>query len=192
MIVGTQIILRPAEAEDGDTIAEWGQERAALWGPYRRFQLDQRTRLKSAIESGNSLTRETGYLLIETKEVGQTIGYVSYTSRRFPDADLPHLEIDFGIARVDRRGEGLAEEAVILLVDYLFGGYPVERITAVVETDDEAAQKILKAAQFEQEGTMRRATYRDGLWRDCALYALLRIDWLERRVGEANRPGDKA
>jgi RimJ/RimL family protein N-acetyltransferase len=101
---------------------------------------------------------------------------VRYTLINFPDADFPHPEIGFSLPDASARGSGLASEAVSLLVDYLFAGYDVPRISAITDLDNLPAQKLLQATGFQREGTLRKASFRDGEWRDMLIYGLLRVD----------------
>jgi RimJ/RimL family protein N-acetyltransferase len=121
-------------------------------------------------------------LLVETIEDEQPIGFVRYTLIPFPDSDLPHPEIGFGIPEANARGKGYATEAVSLLVDYLFNGYPAERISAFTEVENQLARKLLVRLGFNQEGILRRGIFRDGYWRDIALYGILREGWRSGQV----------
>jgi RimJ/RimL family protein N-acetyltransferase len=174
MIKGARITLRPIQETDWTLIEEWGQHREGLWGPFQRFQMDHVPSLRQAYERSRLLTRESGFLLIETLENKQVIGYVRYTLIPYPDGDMPHPEIGFGIPAAHAHGKGFAKEAVGLLVDYLFAGYPTERISAFTETENIPAQRVMEAVGFQLEGTLRRAMFRDGHWRDMAVYGMLR------------------
>jgi len=177
MIEGTRIRLRPIRDEDWSLFGKWGQSREALWGPFQRFQLGHLPLLRQAYQQTGLLTRETAFLLIETIEDHHAVGYVRYTLVKFPDTDCPHPDIGFGIADRDARRKGLAKEAVALLVTYLFSGYAAERVSAFTDAENLAAQRVLEASGFRQEGTLRRASFRDGSWRDIAIYGLLRSEW---------------
>lgn len=174
MIVGERIVLQPIQAEDWPAIEAWGKDRQALWGPYQRFQLDHVPQLRQAYQKMGLLTREAGFLLVRTIPEDTVIGFVRYTLVPFPDADAPYPEIGFGIPEVSAQGKGYASEAVRLLVDYLFAGYPVERIMAFTDADNAPAQRVLDRNGFRREGRLRRAMFRDGRWRDALIYAVLR------------------
>jgi diamine N-acetyltransferase len=174
MITGSRVLLRPIQDKDWPLIEDWGRSRDALWGPYQRFQLDHVPLLRQAYQQSGLLGRESGVLLIETLADQQIVGFVRYTLISFPDSDMPYPEIGFGIPATSARGKGYAKEAVKLLVDYLFSGYPAERIAAFTDVENVPAQRVLEASGFEREGLLRRATFRDGLWRDIAIYAILR------------------
>jgi len=174
MIRGTKVVLRPIQAEDWATIEEWGRDQGALWGPYQRFQLDHIPQLHQAYKQMGLLSREVGFLLIETMHDREVIGYVRYTLIPYPDSDNPYPEIGFGIPRASARGKGYAKVAVKLLVGYLFAGYPVERIMAFTEVENAPAQSVLEKNGFQREGKLRRSMFRDGEWRDILIYGILR------------------
>ena len=177
MIRGERVLLRPLRAEDWSIFEAWGQSRAALWGPYQRFQLDHLTLLRQAHQRSGLLERESGFFLIETLTDPQVIGFVRYTLIPFPDSDLPHPEIGFGLPEIGARGQGYGKEAVSLLTDYLFSGYPAERISAFTDNENQPAKRLLESLGFICEGLIRRATFRDGAWKDIALYGILRPEW---------------
>lgn len=177
MLKTTRILLRPIRDDDWSVIAEWAQSREALWGPFQRFQLDRLRLLREAYLQTGLLKRESGFLLIETIEDQRVIGFVRYTLIDFPDADLPYPEIGFGIPEVSARGKGFAKEAAGCLVSYLLSGYPVARVAAFTDVENLPAQRVLEGLGFRREGVLRRASFRDGQWRDLTVYGLLREDW---------------
>ena len=174
MIKGTRIVLRPIQDKDWLAIEEWGRDKDTLWGPYQRFQMDHIPLLRQAYQQMGLLKRESGFLLIETIHDQEAIGFVRYSLIPFPDADMPYPEIGIGIPKAIVRGKGYAKEAVNLLVEYLFAGYPVERIIAFTDQENIPAQRLMQSLGFQQEGTLRRSTFRDGQWRDILIYGILR------------------
>ena len=177
MIEGERVLLRPIQDEDWQLIETWGRNRDALWGPYQRFQLDHLPALRKAYSQTGLLSRESGLLLIEVLEEQRVVGFVRYTLLQFPDADLLYPEIGFGIPEASARGKGFASEGVDLLVDYLLSGYPTERVAAFTDIENAPAQRLLERLGFQREGVLRRATFRDGRWRDLAIYGILREEW---------------
>lgn len=186
MIRGNRVLLRPIREEDWPKLEEWGKSRDALWGPFQRFQMDHMPLLREAFQQTGLLQRESGFLLIETTKDQQVVGYVRYTMLNLPDADLPYPEIGFGIPEVSARGEGYAQEAIRLLVEYLFSGYPMERVAAFTDHENRPAQRVMEKVGFQREGTLRRAMFRDGRWRDVAVYGILRGE-----VGGGLAPGSR-
>lgn len=174
MIKGSKVILRPIQEQDWSLIEEWGQSREALWGPFQRFQLDHMPLLRAAFQQTGLFQRESGLLLFETLTEQRVIGFVRFTLIPYPDHDLPHPEIGFGIPDASARGKGYAQEAIRLIVDYLFSGYPIERISAFTDIENIPAQRVMERTGFCREGILRRAMFRDGEWHDVALYGILR------------------
>jgi aminoglycoside 6'-N-acetyltransferase len=182
MIKGPRIQLRPIHGEDWPLIEKWGKDREILWGTYQRFQLDHIPLLRQAFQQTALLTREAGFLLIETVNDPRVIGFVRYTLMKFPDADFPHPEIGFGITDVTARKQGFAKEAVGMLISYLFDGYSSERISSLTDAENVAAQRLLESLHFQREGLLRRASFRDAEWRDMLIYGLLRAEWKQGRT----------
>jgi|GEM_PF-660075 len=174
MIKGSLIVLRPVRDQDWPVIEAWGHDREALWGAFQRHQLDHLPLLRQAYQHSELLRREGGLLLVETLDAGQAVGFVRYSFIAYPDADFPCPEIGFGIPDVAARGKGYAREAVCLLTDYLFSGYAAERIVAFTDIDNLPAQRVMGGAGFQREGVLRRAMFRDGRWRDVAVYGVVR------------------
>lgn len=180
MIKGTNIALRPVQEEDWPILEAWGQDRMALWGRFQRFQLDHLPQLRQAYQKTGLLSRESGFLLIETVPPRNVVGFVRYTLMPYPDADMPHPEIGFGIPEISGRGKGYAGEALQLLIEYLFAGYPVERIIAFTDAENIPAQRVLEKNGFQQEGRLRRTMFRDGQWRDVLIFGLLRQEFMQK------------
>lgn len=183
MIKGTRILLRPIREEDWQIVEGWGQSREALWGQFQRFQIDHMPMLREAYLQTGLLSRESGFLLIEVLEQQRVIGFARYTLLQFPDADFGYPEIGFGIPEIGARGKGYAAEAVDLLVEYLWAGYPAERVAAFTDVENTPAQRVLEKSGFQREGVLRRASFRDGHWCDIAVYGTLREDWKPAETG---------
>jgi RimJ/RimL family protein N-acetyltransferase len=177
MIRGSRVNLRQFRDEDWHLLEKWAQSREALWGAYQRYQLDVLPELHQYYQQTGLLSRESSFLIIETVDDAQAVGFIRYTLIKFPDSDFPHPEIGFGIGELSARKKGLAKEAIGLLVNYLFAGYDAERITAITDSENITSQRLLEKLGFYREGVMRQASFRDGGWRDMAIYGLLRGEW---------------
>ena len=184
MIKGTRVVLRPIQDKDWPIVEEWGQSREALWGPFQRFQMDNVPLLRQAYQHSGLLKRESGLLLIETINEKQVIGFVRHTLIPYPDGDIPHPEIGFGLPAASARGKGYAKEAIKLLVNYLFEGYSTERIGAFTDDENIPAQRLMEGIGFQREGTLRKAIFRDGKWCDVAIYGILRQEWKFRKQSQ--------
>jgi aminoglycoside 6'-N-acetyltransferase len=75
------------------------------------------------------------------------------------------------------RGKGVGTLAQRLLVSYLFDTAPVERIEAHTDVDNLAERRALEKVGFVKEGVLRSTQFREGRWRDVAIYSLLRSEY---------------
>ena len=121
---------------------------------------------------------EQKYFTIEKKD-GSRIGYVSHFNMLHPLGKL--LEIGYVIAP-NQRCKGYCTEAVRLILDYLFLSRSAERIQASTHVDNGASQRVLEKTGFKKEGTMRRALFNKGDWKDGVLYSILREEWKEPKM----------
>jgi RimJ/RimL family protein N-acetyltransferase len=178
MLTGKDVCLRPIRSEDWQIFEEWGKKRENLWGLYQRFQVDHLSLLRDAFRSSALLGREGDMLLIETLEEQRVVGFVQHSMLSTPDAEHPYPEIGFGVPDIQARRNGYGKEAVALLLDYLFSGYPTERIAAYTDVDNIPAQHLLEHLGFKQEGVICKCFFCDGAWQDIALYGILRDELL--------------
>jgi RimJ/RimL family protein N-acetyltransferase len=74
------------------------------------------------------------------------------------------------------RGRGYGTVAQRLLADYLFATTTANRVEAETDVGNLAEQRALEKAGFIREGVRRGSQFRDGKWRDMAIYSRLRDD----------------
>jgi ribosomal-protein-alanine N-acetyltransferase len=104
---------------------------------------------------------------------GAVIGLVSW--KAVHRGGSPGTCFEIGAALLpEHRGRGLGTEAQRLLVDHLFRFTTVHRLEAGTDAGNLAEQKALERIGFTREGVLRHVAFRDGAWRDCVLYSLLR------------------
>lgn len=150
-------------------------------GPFQRFQMEHGRFFIGLYQQNGLISRENGFLMVELAAESRVIGFVRYASDRFPDADNQALDIGFGIANPGDRQRGYMGEALTLLLDYLFAGYPVPRISALTDAENTPSRRLLESLGFVHEGAMRQSFFRGGAWRDLCMYGLLRSEWAARR-----------
>ena len=74
------------------------------------------------------------------------------------------------------RGKGYGTAAQRLLTGYLFATTTANRVEAGTDVENLAEQRALEKAGFVREGIRRGSQFRDGEWRDMAIYGRLRDD----------------
>ncbi|RSD24013.1 GNAT family N-acetyltransferase [Amycolatopsis eburnea] len=92
-------------------------------------------------------------------------------------------EIALHIHAVER-GRGFGTECIRLLTRYLFDHTLTQRIQAITDVENVAAQQMLGRIGFTGEGKLRAAQWREGRWHDQLIYSLLRHDSVVMPVTE--------
>jgi [ribosomal protein S5]-alanine N-acetyltransferase len=106
---------------------------------------------------------------------GSWTGWIPIRPRSAPSSGSGSATSGPGAALLpEHRGRGLGTLAQRRLVDHLFRFTTVHRLEAGTDAENHAEQKALERIGFTREGVLREVAFRDGAWRDCVLYSLLR------------------
>ncbi len=124
-------------------------------------------------------------------------GYISFVSEQYPLLNLGIFEGDLlvGICGgnlltdvhrytaevgywlgVDAWGRGIASKALGLLVTHYFQHTDTIRLQAHVFSNNPASEQVLVKNGFTKEGVCRKYIYKNGVYLDAPLYALLKED----------------
>ncbi len=106
------------------------------------------------------------------KATGKMIGVASFAHLDFEHC---HGEIGYWISRA-YQGQGIASEAVKLLLTYGFETLNLERIYAHVDIENAASIRVLEKCGFTREGVLRKAAKHRGHFIDRCVYALIRSE----------------
>ena len=82
----------------------------------------------------------------------------------------------------NERGKGYGSEAVQLMVDYLFLTRDVGRIQAETHPENIGSRRVLEKAGFTKEGYIRKSFFSRGVYRDTAMWSILREEWREPKM----------
>lgn len=74
-------------------------------------------------------------------------------------------------------GQGYMSEALRRVLEFGFGEMDLNRIEAIVYTENTASLKLLERHGFVREGLMREELCRNGVYYDHWLFSLLRREW---------------
>ncbi|RKT88466.1 Protein N-acetyltransferase, RimJ/RimL family [Saccharopolyspora antimicrobica] len=163
------VALRPVR-EDDLAALEWLINEPETTAPHNWWGWRKPDRMTRRWEESGLLGEEQGVLLVDVG--AELIGFVSW--HRVETGPSSHcFEIGVNL-QPDARGHGHGTEAQRLLVRYLFAHTQVNRLEAGTELDNVAEQRALEKAGFTGEGVLRGYTFRNGRWRDCARYSILR------------------
>jgi RimJ/RimL family protein N-acetyltransferase len=82
----------------------------------------------------------------------------------------------------NERRKGYGSEAIEIIVDYLFLTKNIVRIQAETHPENIASQKVLEKAGFKKEGIIRKSFFSRGVWRDTAMFSIIREEWKEPKI----------
>jgi RimJ/RimL family protein N-acetyltransferase len=97
------------------------------------------------------------------------------------DIDWQHrnAELAIWIGEANARGNGIGRQAVKAMLDHAFGDLNLERVYLSVLTDNKRAVALYHSCSFSTEGVQRRATFKQGRWRDLLLMSVLNDEHLQ-------------
>ncbi|MFE2066673.1 GNAT family N-acetyltransferase [Streptomyces sp. NPDC059467] len=169
----TSVILRPAREDDLPLLERFLFDPEAA-SPFQWFGWRDPDRFRRRFAENGLLGPDDGQLVVDASDAGAPLGFVSWHKLRTGPTSYCW---SMGIALApEARGRGIGTRAQHLLVRYLFAHTPVQRIQADTDLENIAEQRALEKVGFTREGVMRAAMFRDGHWRDCVLYSVLRDD----------------
>lgn len=115
------------------------------------------------------------FLIVE-KTSGKVIGRCGYHTWY-----LPHHRAEIGYAIKDEtnKRQGFMTEAIGAIIDHGFREMDLNRIEAMVGTQNEASIKTLGKFGFVREGLMRSHYFKNGKMEDSIIYSLLNSEYQE-------------
>ncbi len=158
--------IRAVEAADLPLLQEWqAQDAAALFDEFR-FPSPVCLQRQYAEDGFCSETKQM--LMVDDKNLGP-VGAL-YREQLRPGVFRVHLVL----GDAEHHGQGIGTTALEMAAEDLFSRYPVERIQAEVDSENEAGQHILAKAGFHREALLRRWRFHHGQWRDSVVFCRLR------------------
>lgn len=187
IIEGRQINLRIPRRADAETISDYLQEKKISRMTFVPYPYSIRDARSFIARSHASRRKGSDYVYgLAQKDTNRIIGMIGFHS---VDWSSRRAEIGYWVGR-KHRGQGLASEAVGLMLWLGFGLMKLNRIVAHTFHINPASDKILLRHKFVREGTLRRHMFRNNRWLDLHLYGLLAREYRagkkktgERRVG---------
>ena len=178
------VTIRPLELDDLDKLFAWHQDAEidawSGWSPRM-----SRARFFHRYED---LVREPpeDFVLFGIEHDGSLVGYIelaeiSRISRR--------AAMGFVVGERTQRRQGVATNAVVLMLDYGFSLEDLDRVYAEVYPFNRASRELLLKVGFQHEGTLREHEVHQGVRRDLAVYGILRDEFYGRYVSVLPNPG---
>jgi aminoglycoside 6'-N-acetyltransferase len=166
--------LRPVTRDDLAFLVD--KQTPEVSDPYNWFGYRSEAEFLNRFEDDGFLGDLYGKLMVEVggPDGPVTIGDVSWHAVDYGPPPASQAW-NIGITVLpDWRGRGLGTEAQRLLADYLFATTRAERVEASTDVENAPERRALEKAGFTFEGVLRRAQFRNGQWRDMALYSRVR------------------
>ncbi|NJP39560.1 GNAT family N-acetyltransferase [Oscillospiraceae bacterium HV4-5-C5C] len=137
-----------------------------LW---RTFTPEQTAALLADWNNGESDMVLTIRQLADQRILGLlNIDEIDWTAR--------NAEIGLALLTV-ARGQGYAEEALRLLINYLFNEWGLHRVYARIQSDNQPSLQLFSKLGFRPEGRLREQLRRQGKMVDLTLWGLLDREW---------------
>lgn len=110
------------------------------------------------------------------KETNRLIGMIGY-----PRMDLAHHRAEVGyVLHPGYHGKGLMQEALKSVIGYGFEGMNLHSISAIIDAENAASEKVLERFGFRKEAHFREDFLHNGKFRDSIYYGLLASEWASR------------
>lgn len=175
MIEKDNILIRTIKEKDLDTLIRW--ETPEIRGRYQEFHFRSRVEMEKKYNEDGYISDELQVLIIELKDFGPTgLLFINFEQEGVVNLGLV-------ITEIEKRGSGIGQKVLKMILKHLFNNYPLARIEADTDVDNKAAQEVLKSAGFSQEGRLRNYRYHHGKFNDSYLYSITREDYF--MTGEA-------
>ncbi|HRE75778.1 MAG TPA: GNAT family protein [Flavobacteriales bacterium] len=171
-----RLIIRPVEREDIPALFAYRSDPEVS----RYLQRDYHSvdDVKYLVDETSRVADVPGtwfQLVVLAKDEGMIIGDIGI---HFPagDAQQSQVEIGYTFAK-QHQGKGFAREAVSAVVEFIFAELNKRRITAGLDPENRASERLLQRIGFVKEAHFRKSYYCKGEWVDDVIYALLKEEW---------------
>ncbi|KAL2463895.1 Acyl-CoA N-acyltransferase (NAT) superfamily protein [Forsythia ovata] len=164
-----EITLRPIELSDVDDFMVWAADdkvtRFCLWDTY--------TSKEQALNYIKNCAIPHPWLRVICIE-NRAIGAITVT----PGSGFDRCRGELGyVLSYNYWGKGIVTRAVQMVASTIFKEWPyLERLQAIVATDNNGSQRVLEKAGFQLEGLLRKYRVIKGKTKDEVMFSLLSTD----------------
>jgi len=173
LLKGKRVNLSIIEKSDLPLLKEWYND-LEVAGAYERITQNRLGDIEKWYD--DSVAKNGQWFFIEKKD-GTKVGHITQSQT----GGQMGVRIGYVVIPKEQR-KGYANDAVQVMVDYLFLSKSIVRIQAETDPDNKASNKVLIKAGFKKEGVMRKAFLCRGDWRDAMLYSILREEWKKPKI----------
>ena len=173
-LIGTRVQLRPFDATDAPTLAEWINDpdlRNHILLRFPQSISDEKAWIES--NSGRGTPRDLAFG-VELRRGRRLIGSIGLHG-----IDWVHRRAVTGIFLYppSLRGKGYGTEAKNLLLDYAFAELGLHQVAAIAFAGNAASIRALEKQGYTRSGVHRKAYLVHGQWVDGIYFDLLHEEW---------------
>ncbi|BAU28793.1 ribosomal-protein-alanine N-acetyltransferase [Aneurinibacillus soli] len=167
-----RLLLRKMSMDDAPTLFRfWSDEKVTKYMNIPAFQdVSQATEMIDLLNNLASYKEAIrwGIVLKETNELVGSCGYNNWVKD-----ERCRGEIGYDLGK-EYWGQGIAAEALEVMLDYGFTQMKLNRVEALVEPENIASIKLLKKIGFQKEGLLRDYQFVKGNFINLEMYSLLK------------------
>ena len=165
------ISIREWKESDAETLAELLNDKKILDNlrdglPYPYTVSDALWYINSCLSAEKN--QQFCFAIVYNDKVIGSIGIFRQGNIHFRTAELGYY------SGVEFWGKGIMTEAVRLACKYVFGNTDIVRIYAEPFAENLGSCRVLEKNGFISEGILRKNAYKNGVFRDMKLYALIK------------------
>ena len=178
MLTINRLKLRPIQPKDSKALFQYRSDAET-----NRFQGWIPNNLKDAEDfierSANEFNQPESWfqLIILEKSSEKIIGDIGI---HFVGKENAQCELGCTLSK-EFQSKGFATEALTAVIDYLFSEMGKHRITASIDSRNEASINLFKKLKFRKEAHFKKGLFSNGIWSDYLVYAILKEEWVKMR-----------
>ncbi len=175
-IKGDKINIRRLKRSDAESIRKYANDsKVAEFLPFlpHPFTIDDSRKWINTTH--RDARKDSAYHFgIEHSDTGEIIGIIGIKNLNWSDFNT---EVEYWIGSC-HWGQGIASEAVRLILRFAFESTKIVRTYAIVHSKNIGSIKVLEKSGFTLEGTWRKASYHNEEFNDVYGYGILKEEFL--------------
>lgn len=170
-----RLILRKVSMRDAEDVFAYASDpqvaKYVLWNAHKSM-LETKSYIRFLMHQYRDAV--PGNYVIVWKQTGQVVGTIGYMAYEREDSCV---EIGYSIGR-RWWNMGITTEAFAALIRHTFLEMHIHRIEARHDTENPASGRVMQKCGLRPEGVQRGKVFNKGSYRDVAMWAILREDYL--------------
>lgn len=174
-----RVYLRALEPEDHALTHKWRSDEVYKEGvaSLSRFvSLETEKEWLESVKENHKQLKEVR-LAVVLKKSDQMVGMVYLNNINLINRNAVMGSL---IGMDENRGKGYISEARYLIFEYGFFEVGLERISATILEDNANSRKSAEKFGYVKEGTLRKAIYKNGKFKNLIAYSMLKQEFMEK------------